>query len=136
MQKWLVAKNHFLLVAERSWSLQKVTFYLLQKEVGRCKKSLFTCCRKKLVVAKTHSLLVAKFSSCSLQKFTRYGLQNSLSAKNHSSIVAKLAFNSLQQITCYSIEKVIHHLVKQSQVHKVGGDRRHTPLPVHFFVEA
>ena len=30
------------------------------------------------------------------------------------------------------MEKVIHHLVKQSQVHKVGGERYHTPPPSTF----
>ena len=77
---------------------------LLVAEVARCKKSLVTRC-------KIRSLLVAEAARCKNSLVTR--------CKNHCLLVAKFAFYSLQKITRYSFQKIIHHLLKQSQVHKV-----------------
>ena len=95
---------------------------LLVAEVTLCKNLLVTRC--KVGRCKIHSLLIAKFArymlhkllfaktySLLVAKFTRYSLQKLL--------VAKFARYSLKQITCYSMQKIIHHSLKQSQVHKV-----------------
>ena len=91
LQKLLVAKIHLLLIAE----VAKNTHYSSQ------------------------NLLVTRCRSCSLQKFTCYSLQNSLVANIYSLLVAKFTCYLLQQITCYSMQNIIHHSLKQSQVHKV-----------------
>ena len=101
LQNSLVGKIHLLLVAEVACCKESVVTHckicsLLIVEVARCKKSLVTRCR-----------------SCSLQNFTCYLLQNSL--------VTCCRNCSLQKITRtrYSLQNIIHHSLKQSQVHNV-----------------
>ena len=109
----------------RSYSLQKVTRYSLQKLLVAKNHSLLVAkfarySLQKFIVAKNYSLLVAKFTryllhnllieeihSLFVAKLARYLLQKFLVAKNHSLLVAKFTRYTLQKLLVEEIHSLL-----------------------------